>query len=55
MPINIVTINGKEYEIPDSWMSPLWEYVQVVRREIEQRTDETPPEMPQPGWWKDTG
>ncbi len=32
MPMNIIKVNNREYEIPDSWMGVLMSYIELVLR-----------------------
>jgi len=34
MPSNVVIVNGKEVHVPDSWMPPLWEYLKLVEKKV---------------------
>lgn len=36
MPSNIVTVNGQEFIVPDSWMPVLWAYLQLMQCQIGQ-------------------
>lgn len=40
MPMNLVKVNNKEYEVPDSWMPPLMSYLILVKSKVEIRGEE---------------
>lgn len=31
MPSNVVIVNGQEFNVPDSWMPVLWDYLQLMQ------------------------